>query len=104
MARTREVAMLLAVSLLLSLVGAGVAGAQGGSLKPTPPSSLPAHKQANRHHSTPAPRDHGGAHSGLPNTGVDTRVEVAVALLLLGFGAFVKGFSEARPALGGRRP
>jgi hypothetical protein len=104
MARTREVAILLTATLLLSLVGAGVAGAKGGSLKPTPPNALPAHKQANRHHGAPAPKHHPGAQSGLPITGVDTGVEVAVALLLFGFGAFGKGFSDARPALGDRRP
>jgi hypothetical protein len=104
MLRTREVAMLLAVAVVLSLAGAGVAGAQGGGLKPTPPNSLPAHKRANGHHGTPAHKHHAAAQPGLPNTGVDTRIEVAVALLLFGVGAFVKGFFEARPALGDRRP
>src|SRR6266567_4566139 len=56
MARTRLVAALLAVAVLLSLAGAGAAVAAPGKLKPSPPNSLPAHKPGHTHRSS---RRHG---------------------------------------------
>jgi hypothetical protein len=95
--------MLLAVAALVSLAGAGMASAAGGTLTPTPPNSLPAHKPAVHHRTVPAQGHQGGAKSGLANTGIDAQLEVAVALLLLGCGAFAKAFCGAPPGLRDRR-
>lgn len=90
--------MLLAAAVLFSLAGAGVAGAARTKLKPAPPVSLPAHQRSGHQRSHPAHQRHAAGPSGLPHTGIDAQEEVAVALLLFGFGAIARGALEARPA------
>jgi hypothetical protein len=95
MARARSVATLLVLAVLMSGAAAGAAVSSKGRLKPVPPNPLPAHA----HPGTPS------AHrrSGLPNTGINARVETAVALLMLGCGALAKAYSVTRPAARTRR-
>jgi hypothetical protein len=100
MARTRLLATLLAVAVLSSTAVAAAAGPPQGRLTPTPPVPLPVHQHSRHHEQQPTS---GHSASGLPNTGIDARVEVAVALVMVGCGVIAKALSNTRPATRPRR-